>query len=131
MRKIFEKNVDLFWSNGESEKFELYAKPREKRCFLLWCFEKYCYLLIEKRVFALAFYSKSRSFTYVRARRTLSQICCYCGVGRLRISCIGIRDPRLGKCNDLRPFCIISKSTKLLLAGEKLHKILTDGGCYG
>jgi hypothetical protein len=31
------------------------------------------------------------------------------GVGRLRLSSKGIREPQLGKCNDLRLFCILAK----------------------
>jgi hypothetical protein len=31
------------------------------------------------------------------------------GVGRLRLSSKGIREPQLGKCNDLRLFCILKK----------------------
>jgi len=34
------------------------------------------------------------------------------GVGRLRLSCKGIREPRFGKCNDLRPFLYSQKSTE-------------------
>ena len=44
------------------------------------------------------------------------QCCCpFWGVGRLRLSCIGIREPRLGKCNDLRLFCILTKFGMTLL----------------
>jgi hypothetical protein len=31
------------------------------------------------------------------------------GVGRLRLSFRGSREPRMDKCNDLRLFCILSK----------------------
>lgn len=64
------------------------------------------------------------------------QQCCrpFGGVGRLRLSCTGIAEPQNGKPQRTRtPFLyslkigvVFSKPNK-----AKLHRILTDGGCYG
>jgi hypothetical protein len=43
-------------------------------------------------------------------------------VGRLRLSFLGFAEPRFGKCNDLRLFCILNKNADYCLEGEKLHR---------
>ena len=74
----------------------------------------------------------------MRTRRTLTQICRFTvylgllyqqqpfwGVGRLRLSCKGIREPHLDKCNDSRLFCIIQKKSDILCKTRRAPDIYT------
>ena len=40
------------------------------------------------------------------------------GVGRLRLSCKGVREPRLGKCNDSRLFVSFQNLAKFFVVQE-------------
>lgn len=46
-------------------------------------------------------------------------------MGRLRLSVSGCLEPRSGKCNDLRLFCILTKFDKTFLQQEKTPEIIT------
>ena len=47
------------------------------------------------------------------------------GVGRLCLSLRGSREPRLGKCNDSRLFCIHTKSVQITLGQGKNSRLYT------
>ena len=58
-------------------------------------------------------------------------VSCWCGqqpfwgVGRLCLSVTGNAEPRLGKCNDSRLFCILTKFGEVLCITERTPRKLT------
>ena len=51
------------------------------------------------------------------------------GVGRLRLSFLGFAEPHLGKCNDLRLFCILTKFGEVL-CGTGVNSIGVNDGAF-
>ena len=51
------------------------------------------------------------------------------GVGRLRLSFRGSREPRMDKCNDLRLFCIHTKYGEVL-CGTGVNSIGVNDGAF-